>query len=128
MIFLKILKHSSGCMPTTQQWCLILINSNVSSLNTLYVCRGGVLGLGCICFLMFLSLVSNTEQICVALNVMDCGSLPIWRYMIVGIKYFTHLGRILLRNLQRTLYLLYSLVDFKFTVHQSLGDLVRTDV
>lgn len=63
-----------------------------------------------------------------ALNGMDSGFLPILRYMLVGVKHFTYLGRILLRNLQRTLNLLYSLEDFKFTVHQSLGDLAITDV
>jgi hypothetical protein len=47
----KILKHSSSCMPTAQQWYPMLINSNVSSLLSMSAL--GVLVLGCICFPMY---------------------------------------------------------------------------
>lgn len=60
-------------MPTTRQRYLILINSNVSSLN-LYTSTLGALASG------FISLSkTDMEQICVALSGLDSRRLPIVR-------------------------------------------------
>lgn len=91
----------------------------------------GALASGFISLSKFPSSASNIEQIWVELNGIDSRSLPPLLKMdarIVGVKLFTHLGRVLLRNQQRTLDLLPSPVDFKFSMHRSLGDLVITDV
>lgn len=113
-------------MPTTCQRYLILINSNVSSLNlSLYIYLGG-LGIRIHFFLKD----SDMEQICVELSRLDSRSLLIVRMdeKDCGSKTFHSLKKNYTEKSKGTLCLLHSSVDFRFSVHQSLGDLVITDV